>query len=134
MGYQVYKDIEGHDRWAGYGVPAECDMPDCSAEIDRGLAYKCEHHGHYVLMLDGSPIDYSRWDDEPDAEEEWVEGKGCGLYFCGEHESPTSAHEGVEPKPDTVEWVNHMLTDESWQEWRDQNAEKLPAMLDRVAT
>lgn len=133
MGYQVYRDIEGHDRWAGYGVPAECDMPDCKEEIDRGLGYKCEAHGHYVLLLDGEVIEYERFDDEPDAEEEWVEAAGCGLYFCGKHEAPTSAHAGVTPKPDTAEWVQHMLTDDSWERWRTENPELIPAMREQVA-
>lgn len=108
-------------------------MPGCTAEIDRGLGYKCEAHGHYVLMLDTLPISYDKWDNYPEAEEVWVEDAGCGLYFCGEHESPTSAHDAVTPKPDTVEWVQHMLTDESWERWRDENAEQLPAMRARVA-
>jgi hypothetical protein len=28
-------------REIGYGVDAECDVPGCTAEIDRGLAYRC---------------------------------------------------------------------------------------------
>jgi hypothetical protein len=26
--------------------------------------------------------------------------------------------EPFEPKPDTPEWINHKLTDESWAKWR----------------
>jgi hypothetical protein len=54
----------GYDtRWRrdiGYGVPAFCDHPKCSAEIDRGLAHVCG----------GEPYGGER---------------GCGLYFCAEH-------------------------------------------------
>ncbi len=28
-----------HKRHIGYGVPAICDHPDCTEEIDRGLGY-----------------------------------------------------------------------------------------------
>ena len=46
MGYQVYEDHwakeYGVDRWAGYGVPAVCDFPDCTVKIDGGTDYRCE--------------------------------------------------------------------------------------------
>ncbi len=38
MGWSIGSD---GDRDIGYGVPAECDHPDCTAEIDRGLSYVC---------------------------------------------------------------------------------------------
>ena len=71
MGYQVYEDSKT-GRWSGCGVPAECDRPDCATKIDRGLAYRCEDHGHWRPLLGvvhsgqtGIPI--------PKIEEEWVE-------------------------------------------------------------
>lgn len=133
MGYQVYRDVEGHDRWAGYGVPAECDWGDCHERIDRGLSYKCEDHGGYELMLDGESIGYDRFEDEPDADEEWVKKDGCGLYFCEAHEVLTDKHEGVTPKPDCAEWEAHMLADESWQQWRDENPERVTKMKEMTA-
>lgn len=128
MGYTVYRDIEGHDRWAGYAVPAECDMPGCEVTIDRGLGYKCQD-GHaeepdHDLDLDGKLL--AQGDPE-------FEDYGCGLYFCTEHLYDTDSHDGVEPKPDSVEWVRWMLEHESWQQWRDENPEKLTAMRERVA-
>ena len=45
-------------REVGYGVEAECDQPGCSAQIDRGLSFRC---GGYDF----------------DA--------GCGNYYCWEH-------------------------------------------------
>lgn len=108
MGYGVYKR---DGRWAGYGVPATCDHPDCGASIDRGLAYMCA----------------------PDT--------GCGLFFCSGHlvfvDIPSEAQlcercrDGkppFDPTPDTAEWVTHMLTDESWQTWRDENPAALRAL------
>jgi predicted ribonuclease toxin of YeeF-YezG toxin-antitoxin module len=32
------------------------------------------------------------------------------------------------PKPDIKEWVNWKLTDESWQDWRDENPEEVKRM------
>lgn len=102
MGYAVYEDWDARDRgvtrWAGYGVPAICDMPGCDEEIDRGLGCKCER---------------------------------CGLFFCGEHLYLTcpDTHNGLTPKPDTAEWERHMLTDESWQQWRDENPGLVDALL-----
>lgn len=47
-------------REVGYTVAAICDEPDCTARIDRGLAYTCG--------------------DAPDGGD-----YGCGGYFCGKH-------------------------------------------------
>lgn len=129
MGYAVYEDPEGHDRWAGYGVPAECDWTDCHAKIDRGIGCKCEDHGDYHLFLNGEEVAYDRYGDDPDAEEDWVEEPGCGLYFCEEHRTPTGLHdaEHTAVKPDTPEWVQHMLTDDSWAEWRAEHPELVGA-------
>lgn len=62
MGYASYTLPDG--REAGYAVEAECDHPDCSAEIHRGLDYLC---GNY-----------------PDGHRDPAE-PGCGLYFCSQH-------------------------------------------------
>lgn len=71
MGYSHYLLPDG--REAGYGVDAECDQPDCHAEIDRGLGYLC-----------GRNPDGWRDPSEP----------GCGLYFCMEH---TYSHDCANP-------------------------------------
>lgn len=39
MGWARGQDSNGRD--IGYAVEAKCDHPECSAEIDRGLAYRC---------------------------------------------------------------------------------------------
>ena len=101
-------------RWRGYGVPAVCEEPGCDAKIDRGLAYACGG-------LDG-----------------------CGRFFCKEHlyssyeiiEAGLAVAEGefvcarclewAEPypcKPETVEWLTHVLTDESWEQWLSEEPE-----------
>jgi len=115
MGYAVYEDSAARDhgvvRWAGYGVPAVCDIANCSEEIDRGMGYRCD--------------DYVTYDDE----DQEVEHEGCELHFCSEHEDHVIwKHDDVTPKPDTAEWVEHLLTDESWQPWRDENPRRVAAL------
>lgn len=93
----------GWKRDIGYGVPAYCDHPNCGEEIDRGLSYVCCQQKPY-----GGD-------------------KGCGLYFCGAHLSHRGCERCVKgaqpfkPKCEHPDWVNHKLTDPSWQAWREEN-------------
>lgn len=105
------------NRDIGYGVPAACDFPGCGADIDRGLSFVCggePYGGEY----------------------------GCGLFFCGEH-LLAGAHRQLcercaagiglppfEATPDTREWIEWKLTDESWAAWRAENPEMVAAMKD----
>ena len=96
-------------RWIGYGVPAYCDSPKCTKEIDRGLAYVCG----------GEPLGGDH---------------GCGLYFCPEHLRGYSGNRGqlctrcrnyrdpYTAKPDHPDWIKHQQTDPSWAEWRAEQA------------
>jgi hypothetical protein len=88
-------------RWqrdVGYGVPAECDQPDCKEKIDRGLSYICGGE-----MYGGED--------------------GCGLFFCLAHgggDLCERCHHGAPPfaaKPDLPEWIHHKETDPSWAAW-----------------
>lgn len=119
MGYAVYEDMAARDRgierWAGYGVPAVCDWPDCDVEIDRGMGWRCEESVTY------------EWDEDLEVESEDV-GEGCGLHFCGEHSGHETHGDDVIPKPDTPEWEDHMLSDESWEQWRGENPTRVEAM------
>lgn len=112
MGWQVGFD----SRWnrdIGYGVPATCDFPGCGKDIDRGLAYVCG----------GEPYGGEH---------------GCGLYFCSLHtvvggerqQCVRCANEQppFEPTPDTAEWTEWKLTDESWGPWRDEHPAEVEAM------
>lgn len=94
-------------RDIGYGVPATCDHPDCGAGIDRGLYYVCG----------GEPYGGER---------------GCGLYFCAIHLSTRDlcrqckhGGEPFAPTSDVPEWINHKLTDPSWQQWRDEHPDEV---------
>lgn len=109
MGWALGYDARWN-RWIGYGVPATCDHPGCGARIDRGLAYVC-------------------------CAQEPYGGDGCGLYFCGEHSGPIgrcercdAGEEPFDPTPDVPEWVDHILTDPSWQQWRDENSDEAQRM------
>ena len=113
MGWSVGFDSTWN-RDIGYGVPATCDFPACGAKIDRGLGYVCG----------GEPYGGEF---------------GCGLYFCGEHLvyverrqvcecCEAGQEERFEPTPDTAEWLNWKLTDESWAQWRNEN----PAEAERA--
>jgi hypothetical protein len=126
MGYGVYND--GH-RWAGYGVPAVCDWDTCMEEIDRGLYFKCEEHGEYEVTETRDP----ETEELIDVDEKWLDNEGCGYFFCPTHLYETEAHEAhsVE-KPDSPEWEIHMLTDESWEQWRTLNPEQVESMKARV--
>lgn len=102
MGWSIGFD-EHWQRDIGYGVPAYCDHPQCVEKIDRGLSFVCG--------------------GEPYGGE-----KGCGLYFCGKHLGVDSRcarcrnrRRPYAAKPDHPEWMRWKLTDESWQQWRDEN-------------
>jgi len=98
-----YDDARGRD--IGYGVPAYCDHPRCSREIDRGLSYRCGSRD-----IDGD--------------------RGCGLYFCGDHRAFVGKQEfcarcrngkpAFEPKPDHPRWVRHKEHHPSWARWREE--------------
>lgn len=112
----------GHDsRWGkcgrdiGYSVPAYCDHPSCGAVIDRGLVHVCG----------GEPYGGER---------------GCGLYFCAAHLTPTLCVRGASqlcdrcyprirkafaPTLDHPTWIRHKLTDPSWGVWRKSNPDEV---------
>jgi hypothetical protein len=104
MGWAIGFDANWQ-RDIGYGVPAICDYPQCTEEIDRGLGYVCGG-GTY-----GGE-------------------NGCGLYFCGRHlhcgsyqacDRCEAGRPPYEPTPDTAEWLSWKLTDESWAQWCAEN-------------
>lgn len=109
MGWSIGYDSTWR-RDIGYGVPAYCDHPKCSAEIDRGLAYVCG----------GEPYGGER---------------GCGLYFCGSHGGGSRCNRCIQSKPpykrikpEHPTWIKHKLTDESWTAWRVGNPKKVAEM------
>ena len=123
MGWAIGYD-EHWERDIGYGVPATCDVPQCEVKIDRGLGYVC-----------GGDIRGGEY--------------GCGLYFCQAHltfRAPRGSDRVIQlcprcffhkspykhPSPDTPEWMRHKLTDESWQEWRDEHPAEVAQMTEAL--
>jgi len=110
MGWSVGYD-SNHKRDVGYGVPSICDHPDCNEEINRGLGYVC-----------GGDV--------------YGGEHGCGLFFCGKHlyvtefgvqccDRCSEQKDHFEIKPDTKQWIEWKLNDESWWKWRDENPEEV---------
>jgi len=102
MGWSIGFD-SNWNRDIGYGVPAVCDHPDCNERIDRGLSHICCGQEPYG-------------------------GDGCGLYFCGKHQSYLGKCERCQkrrvpfkPKPDLLIWTYFKMTDPSWKAWRIEN-------------
>lgn len=116
MGWSVGYDTKWN-RDIGYGVPAYCDHPGCMAEIDRGLGYVCG----------GEPYGGEH---------------GCGLYVCSDHYEHAGdrrdnarlcracryGKDWYTPTPDHPDWIKHKLTDESWQQWRDENPAEVASL------
>lgn len=114
MSWAVGTGKDGRD--IGYGVPALCDHPECKEEIHRGLVFVCG-----MINTEG-------------------EDRGCGLHFCTAHlrHSPKYGQlcfrcwprqrTPFDRKPDRPEWLQHKLTDPSWQQWRDENPAEVAAM------
>ncbi|MGQ5267715.1 hypothetical protein [Xanthomonas arboricola] len=114
------------ERWkrdVGYGVPATCDHPGCTAEIDRGLGHICG--------------------GEPDGGTH-----GCGLFFCAEHRQFSTSRRGnaelciaclymhrdpFKPTPDVDEWLRWKLTNPSWAPWRAEHPDEVTQMRERIA-
>lgn len=117
MGWSIGFD-QNWNRDIGYGVPAQCDHPDCTAEIHRGLAYVCG----------GEPYGGEH---------------GCGLYFCPVHllyadEKPQRCGRcitGREPfaaSADVPEWLRWKLADKSWAPWRSENPDEVRALTQQL--
>jgi hypothetical protein len=112
MGWAVGWDSD-HGRWRGYGVPAYCDAyaKGCREEIDRGLGYVCDAHN-------GGD------EDDPDFEE--FDDLTHTVFVCGQH---TCADvDDANLPPEHPEWVEHVLTDDSWAKWREENPASVAAL------
>jgi hypothetical protein len=112
MGYEIYWDEE-HKRWSGYGVIAYCEFPGCNKTIDRGVSYICG----------GDPYN----------------DRGCGLFFCPDHlewhsklpqlcKRCSTRKKPYNQKSEHPDWIKHLLADDSWEEWREENKEAVEKM------
>ena len=115
MGWSIGWDSTWN-RDIGYGVPAYCDHPKCSAQINRGLAYVC---------CDQAP---------------YGGDKGCGLYFCGDHHDYRGRcpkcrrydNRPYRPKPEHPKWIRHVLRDKSWAPWRNAHPEDVARLRQQL--
>ena len=126
MWYAVY---EVWKRFWGYWVPTICEHPNCNKEINRGMDYACwwepfseywcdryfcEEHTKYVSF---------------DAVEWWIvtddKYKSKEVCFrCAEWKEPFPY------KPESKEWIRHVLKDESWEKWREKNPKKVESYIE----
>lgn len=114
-----------HNRFIGYGVPAPCDHPGCATLIDRGLGYVCcdmpdhekscqayfceEHRENYVYPDEIEDMNQDELSQLGlDADEDYSD---CDGPICCRHT--------FEPHKESIQMVEFILTDESWQKWRD---------------
>lgn len=124
MGYQIY---EVGPRWGGYGVPAICEQPGCNEKIDRGMAYACGGEPFSELGCDryfcGKHLEYECW--KCDGSEEKCDHdntkKNCSCMCAEVCERCAKGEPPFPYKPETKEWIKHLLKDPSWKEWRENN-------------
>ena len=91
-----YQVYWSNGRWQGYGVPAYCDYPGCKEEIDRGMGYS-----------------HTQDKEEP-----------ASVFCCDNHTHENINSFEVERK-EHPDWLNHILTDDSWELWRSKNPESV---------
>ncbi|MBC9927198.1 hypothetical protein [Leucobacter sp. cx-169] len=124
MGYATYEDRPagklGVERWAGYAVPAVCDVPSCENVINRGMDYRCEE---FVTYGEEDPVTF----EEPE-----IVRPGCQLHFCDAHQEHSVHGDGVTPKPDTDEWVRYLLSDPEASVWRYENPDRVAKLQARI--
>lgn len=113
-------------------MPAWCEQPECKEEIDRGMSYACGGEpfsefgcdryfcGKHLSMtiVDNTQEDLKCRHGEEDCDCEWIDL--CERCAKGEDPFPY--------KPERPIWVKHLLTDESWAEWRKNNPKEVKAL------
>ena len=134
MGYAIYK--LNKNRLAGYGVPAICDHPDCNKEIDRGVSYACGEPMSSEVGCDRyfcSEHKKTYHHDDSTGEQcfHLVGDCHCRSFSicnrCFENyqmEGDMYWKDSYKEKPETEEWLKHFLTDDSWEECRNDPENK----------
>lgn len=128
MWYAIYRNW---NRWAGYWVPAYCEHPDCNKEIDRWMSYACwwepfseywcdryfceEHMDFLAINQDGEVVKDEDYEIEKEDSYEFIEW----CERCKEWKDPFPY------KQEHPNWLKHILTDESWEEWRNNSPKEV---------
>lgn len=92
MGYSGYWH---NGRFQGYGVPAYCDYKNCREEIHRGLAYL---HPENAKSREAPSV-----------------------FVCCKHKYSILNKIYVDLQKEHPDWLNFILNDETWDEWRGKN-------------
>lgn len=125
-------------RHIGYSVFAICDHPNCTVEIDRGLAYMCcedpkpsascegfycaEHRDNYVY---GDEIDDM---DDDELEAMGIDVESQAVFDAVENgDIVRCRHLPIPLNKESAYWLELVLADESWATWRDENPKKVTA-------
>lgn len=104
MGYSVYW---ANKRWQGYGVLAFCDFKDCTKEINRGMGFQNENDIQEV-----------------DEDGEIVKSSPPNTFCCNDHSySDPDEDCEINLNKEHPKWFKHVLTDNSWEQWRKENPE-----------
>lgn len=139
MGYEVFEqEIQGHFRFAGYGVVAYCDHPQCNAVIDRGMAYACCGGIHFSESCGGfyCAEHEAQLMCEDELEDLDEEEKQSILASYGLTEAPLFDESGmaklcnhppIEFK-EHPEWIKHISKDKSWSTFRKEKPELFNAL------
>ena len=83
-----------YGRWQGYGVPSYCDYTGCMHKIDRGMGY-----AHPGAVDDNN------------------------VFCCSKHEQIDVESFDVNYEREHPEWLTHILSDETWKQWREEEPE-----------
>jgi|TARA_R100000501_G_C2628184_1_gene122353 hypothetical protein len=124
MGYQIYK--VGH-RWGGYGVPATCEHPKCDEEIDRGVSFACGGEPFSEFGCDRYFCDkHLDWRYFNEVKGNWCRHRNdCDCRIVQLCERCMKSKNSFPYKSEHPEWIRHLLTDDSWKEWRKENPKEL---------
>lgn len=129
-----------HKRDIGYGVPAPCDHPGCNVIIDRGMSYLCCENIHHSVSCGGyfcaeHRDNYVYADEVPDMDDEELEALGLDGSEAEEDDDDgvIACRHRIEPRKEAVEWLEFMLSNESWQKWRELNPERVQHFKERLA-
>lgn len=95
-----YSVYWANGRWQGYGVPAYCDYPGCQEVINRGMGYQHPDDGGDLIPR---------------------------VFVCNEHRYKDIESFDIKRK-EHQDWIDHVKTDDSWKQWREENQEAMKAM------
>ena len=130
-------------RHIGYGVLAICDHPDCTVEIDRGLVYMCCENPHPSPSCGGFYCaehrdNYIYGDEIDDMDDAELEALGIDVESQAVFDAVENAdivrcrHSPIQPNKESASWLQHVIEDDTWSKWREENPEKVIAYQEAI--